>query len=261
MKKTVFLLLIAGAAFTACKKDKNNGGQPNITKYITKMTEKDAEGLETTIDFTWNAKNQLVTLTDSDGPTRTFTYDGAGRLIKQKMENGDESEEYTFTYTAAGLPEKYVRRSVDGNGDEGVFNGVYTITDGKVSKIFEKDTDPESGHETYVEFGYAANNLATVTAVAGNNGTQDPVTKAVITLTHGSKRNPAAAMQLKYALTSELAIEAYSANEIKTLTMKFLGNTLTSTTTYEYDAAGFPTSSQTKEEDSDDVTKTTYQYK
>lgn len=265
MKKKLFLLFLASTAFTACKKDKDNSGGdngPDVIKYIASISEKSADGTTVTQQFTWNAQHQLTRLQSNDGDIRELTYDTGGRLVKLVANHTDAGtvDEYTFTYTTAGLPEKYKRHVTDNDGLDGTADGTYTITGGKVTKIIERN--PATGDEAYMNFTYAGNNISKITLLAGKNGTPDPATEAVSTFTYGAKKNPLGGMQLPYALLStELPLLAFSPNETKSMSMKLGNISFSSTATYQYDAQGYPTSSETKEEDNSEVIKVTYQYK
>lgn len=91
---------------------------------------------------------------------------------------------------------------------------------------------------------------------------KNPATESVSTFTYGTKKNPLGGMKLPYALIStELLLQAFSPNETTSLSMKLGPISFSSATTYKYDAEGYPTSAETKEAGSNDVTKITYQYK
>lgn len=264
MKRKLWLCCLAFAAMAACSKKDNDNPPSGVTKYLTKMTQ-EADGIHTEYTLTYDGKNRLTGyLEKEDGATateRALTYDGAGRLVKLENDHPQEGtyETYTFTYTAAGAPEKYVRRISDDDGLKTTVNGTYTITNGKVARITEKDADPENPMEIYTDFTYTGNNVTKVTV----SSSEDPAVISAVELTHGGKKNPMrAGLPLNYAILPDLALETFSENEILTLKLTLGGNVqMQSTTTYQYNAEGYPTSSEERETGSNDVTKTVYQYK
>ncbi|MBO9154200.1 hypothetical protein ACFOTA_18440 [Chitinophaga sp. GCM10012297] len=264
MKRKLWLCCLVFGTLAACsKKDKDNAPSA-AAKYLTQMTQ-ETGGITTAYTLSYDDKKRLTAYVEKEEGVltteRALTYDASGRLVKLKNDHPQEGtyEEYTFTYNAAGVPEKYVRKISDDDGLKTTINGTYTIANGKVTRITEKDTDPENPIEIYMDFTYAGNNVTKV-AVSSDEA---PTVVSSIELTHGGKKNPLrAGLQLNYALLSDLALEALSENETLTMELRIGNNVqLQSTTTYQYDAQGYPTSSEEHENGSNEVTKTTYQYK
>jgi len=103
--KIVSILILASLCFTGCKNDDDVVDQKRVPKSIA--------GANTTINFQYNANNQLVKVTDktndSDYSEMLFTYNTGGKLSKfvnASYLNGSVS---THTYTVEYLENNLVR--------------------------------------------------------------------------------------------------------------------------------------------------------
>jgi len=93
------------AGFLASKMDRNG----NLTAFA-----RDPRGLETsrieavgtaharTIGTTWHPKFHLPAAINEPGRTTTFTYDGSGDLLKEKITAGGQTRARSYTYNAIG---------------------------------------------------------------------------------------------------------------------------------------------------------------
>ena len=246
--KKVFLLAgaLTALVFTSCKKDKdddnNNGGGNNpATKLIKKMTETE-NGVTTVYNFTYDNAKKLTGFASTDGKeSTTFTYDAAGNVIKVESIEDEFKNVYTYTYTN-GVPVSGTLKTWEKNGsepDELIEDDelTYTVSNGQVTKLklYMKQAD----EELTMDFTYANGNLSKVETA------QNSIFPYKATFVFGTKKSPFPQIS-KYVLDQAgFSLFFSSKNELVTAAYDFPGTDLdkTTTTTYTYDASGYPLTS------------------
>lgn len=234
--------MLTALVFTACKKDKNDnnggdGGNNPGTKLITKMTE--TENGETTVfTFIYDNAKRLSKYGSADGKElTTFTYDAAGNVTKVEYTEEEYKGIYSYTY-ANGVPVSGTFKGWKKHGGEPDVlieddELTYTVANNLVTKIklYMKQNDAE----VEMNFTYANGNLATVESL-------NEAFPYKATFGFGNKKSPFPQIS-KYILDQAgFSLLFSSQHELTKAVYDFPGDELdrTTTTTYTYDASGYP---------------------
>ena len=245
MKK--FFLIAAAMAvlvFSACKKDKDNhsgsngGGNGKLLKKVTKTE----AGHTVAYNLNYDGNKRLTSITSNDGSeTTSFTYDNAGNVTKVERKEGNYYTTFTYTYNN-GIPvsgtlklELKVAGEPDDLQQDDEFT--YTVTNNQVTKIHTKNkTD---GLEYDITLSYKPNGNLEKAVYSGH----EDYSYSVV-YTYGNKK-PAFPTLSKWVLDLGFSLEFAANNALISTLIDLPGDTydLEFTTTYTYDAAGYPITS------------------
>lgn len=250
-------MLFAGLAILAlssCKKDKDKNdpapGPGTNARLLKKVTQ--VEGNQTTVyNLTYDAAKKLQSIISADNKEKTlFTYDAAGNLTKV-----DETEEefhniYTYTY-ANGVPATGTFKSwqlTAGEPDDLIEDDLltYTVTNNVVTKIHLNMT--QAAMEADFELNYTNGNLTNVKSVGNDWFKAD--------FTFGTKKSAFPVVSKWVLDQAGFSLQFASKNELIRAAYDFPGAGLDKvvTSTYTYDAAGYPLTSN------DGEVKLTFEY-
>ncbi len=236
-----------------CKKDNNEGDAPSGSSKYLKSFVTTTDGESATYVLTYDSKKRLVGYgSEQDDYRSKITYDNRDNPTKFELESENQTQVFVITYNDAGVPVSAISTltDLDNPGETIETDITYEVANGKINKM--RFTD-ETGHETSYTLGYAGNNLTKV-ALETEEG------KLELTWKYGTKKSPFGAARFKYLVIPDLFSVFSSENEIIESKLDFLGiGSATSTFSYVYDAAGYPTSGTETDEDGHKTT-TTYQY-
>jgi YD repeat-containing protein len=245
MKK---LFLMAGAmavlVFSSCKKDKdkgpdnNGGGNAKLLKKVTKTE----DGSTVVFNMNYDGNKRVSSFNSADGSeTTSFTYDNAGNVTKVERKEGHYFTTFTYTYNN-GVPVSGTLKSVmktAGEPDDVQQDDVltYTLTNNQVTKIHTKSNLEDVEYD--VNLSYKSNGNLDKAVLTGH----EDYTYSIV-YTFGSKK-PAFPTLSKWVLDLGFSLEFAAKNELITTLMDFPGTgfDMEFTTTYTYDAAGYPLTS------------------
>lgn len=251
MKKQFLTLLLATATvFTACK---NNDDDLVIkTKVLSKIISTE-DGETTTHTFNYDSNKRLTSFGTADNSEKTsFTYDASGNLTK--LENIDEESKQVFEVVYANsVPTTGTLKTYDDDELESTIAFEYTVANGKVTEINQKVQNQQFSKST---ISYNNGNVTKIETTATGAGTY------IHTYTYGTKKSMFTNPAVKYVIDPAGITASFMAkNEVLTEGFDSPGTAFdtNSTTTYTYDAQGYP---QTATVTSDDETVTLkFEYK
>lgn len=244
MKKIFLSASVLAIAFTACKKENtSNPTTPtdpgSSSKLLKKITETQ-NGQATVYNFSYDAAKRLTSVKTTDNTESIdFTYDANGNVTKmEQREDNNFRNVYAYTYNN-GVPVLATLKSWEltaGEPDALYEDDVltYTLANNLVTKInvnmkmLDKSVD--------FELSYASNNLSKIVAT----GTQGFDYSA--SFTYGDKK-PVYPRVFNYVMDpSGYAVQFFAKNDIRKVVFDLPGTTgdKSITTTYTYDAAGYP---------------------
>lgn len=250
MKKIVLLASMAVALLASCKKDNDAPKPDNAAKLLKKVT-KVENNVTTVYTLTYDAAKKLQSMISSDNVDKTFfTYDAAGNVTKVEESESDFKNIYTYTY-ANGVPVSGTFKSWEINGgqpDDLIEDDIltYTVANNQVSKIHLNMT--QSDLELDFVMTYTNGNLTKVVSENSDFFAAD--------FTFGTKK-PAFPVISKWVLDQAgFSLQFASKNELLSAKYEFPGSQFdqTVTTTYTYDSAGYPLTSN------DGETRLTFEY-
>jgi YD repeat-containing protein len=254
MKKFLSLAgMLAVLFLSSCKKESSApapGPGPDPAAKLLKTLTKTAGGQTTVYTYTYDDTKRLREVRSADGQEITLiTYDAAGRPVKVEETEQQFRNIYTYTW-ANNVPVSATFKSWEkhaGAADELIEDDVltYTVAGGKVTKI-DLHMLLSDDHASF-NLTYNGHNL---TEVADGNGFY----KA--TFTYGSKRSPFPAISSYVLDQAGFSLLLYAKHEITSFSFDFPGTVLdkTVTSTFTYDAAGYPLTSN------DGLAQYQYQY-
>jgi hypothetical protein len=246
MKK---LFLVAGAmavlVFSACKKDKDNNGGNNgggNAKLLKKVTKTDG-GNTVVYNLNYNGDKRVTSFNSADGSeTTSFTYDNAGNVTKVEQKDGNYYTTFTYTYNN-GVPVsgslklvlKVAGEPDDVQQDDAL---TYTVVNNQVTKIHTKDKLEDIEYD--INLSYKANGNIEKAVYSGH----EEYSYSVV-YTYGNKK-PAFPTISKWVLDLGFSLEFAAKNELISTLMDLPGDLydLEYKTTYTYDAAGYPLTSE-----------------
>lgn len=232
MKKQLIVLAIAGLAFTACKKDSTT----KSTQLLKKVAE--IENGDTTFTTLSYDNSKRLTLVKTEDSETKLTYTGNNlTTVENKIENDKNKLEITYE---GAKPKSAVYTVYEGNVLKDTYKVTYTLNAAnQVTEILMKDNANTNVVSKQV-LTYTNNNITKVQSYVGT-------TLAVtLDMTYGSKKNPLANARIAYVVDAFLA-DSYSANEV-VKQKSTIGNVEDEvTSTYTYDANGFPLTADVSE--------------
>lgn len=240
MKRLFLFFAIAAMALTSCSSD-NTTSDSSVT-LVKKEIDHYSDGSSTTYNYTYNG-TKITSIIDSDGSISNYTYTG-DLITNIKYYYGTVlEEEDIFTYNSSGQLVEYVMLSHDsdyGNREVYVYN-----TDGSISmSLFNGDLTSQTN----------PNGSGTYTLLAnGEIGTMTTEGQTYV-YTYDTMNNDFKNVT-GYGKISFINSEA---NGINLNITSVNSSSITSATTFTYNAAGYPATSS---EDYDgEITTTEYFY-
>lgn len=242
MKK---IFLLAGAltllVISSCKKDKDsdggsyNGGNTKLLKKVTKTE----NGTTTVYNLKYEG-NKFKSFSSTDNLESTaFTLDAAGNVTKVEIRDHNDYRTYTYTYNN-GIPVSGTLKTVQkvaGEPDDVLQDDVftYTVVNNQVTTIKQEMKIAETELTASLTYN-STGNLDKVT-IDGDEA-------YVISFTYGTKKTAYPNMT-KWVLDLGQTLEFYAKNELLTSFYDFPGTEFdfTYTTSYTYDADGYPLTS------------------
>jgi hypothetical protein len=257
MKKIILAASVLALTFTACKKevttDPTNPTKPdNSSRLLKKMTKSEA-GQTTVYNLTYDGAKRLSQIKSADNHELIeFFYDNNGNVVKMEQREDNESRNlFTFSYNN-GIPVSGTFKSwelTEGEPEELTEDDVltYTVTNNQVTKINQNFLLQDVAVDFLLT--YANGNLAKAEA------TGIPNFNYSATFAYGDKKSPFPKVFKHVLDPAGLSVQFFTKNDIKSMTLHIPGTTTqTTTTTYTYDAAGYPLTSN------DGTTTHTFEY-
>lgn len=251
MKRQFLTLFLATATvFTACK---NNDDDPVIkTKVLSKLiSTEDDENITHT--FNYDSKTRLTSFGTADNTEKTsFTYDASGNLNKVENIEGDTKNVFEVVYVNA-VPTTGTLKVYEDSELESTFNFEYTVANGKVTEIIQKVQNQQAAKSTIT---YVGGNVSKIETVSTGLGT------FTHTYTYGTKKSMFTNPAVKYVLDPIGITASFLAkNEVLTESFDNPGTEfdVNSTTTYTYDAQGYPLTATVTSDD--EVVTLKFEYK
>ena len=250
MKKQFLTLLVATAtAFTACKDDNDLTIK---TKVLSKLISTE-DGENTTYSFNYDSNKRLTSFGTADNSEKTsFTYDAGGNLTKLENIEGDSKVVFEIVYTNAS-PVTGSLKTYEDAQLQSTINLEYTLANGKVTEIIQKIQNQEFGKSTLT---YQNGNVTKIETVSVGGGT------FTHSYTYGTKKSMFTNPAVKYVLDPAGITASFIAkNEVLTETLDSQGTDfdVNSTTTYTYDAEGYPLTATVTSDD--EVVTLKFEYK
>lgn len=252
--KKIFAIGLIGATLTmGCKKENNEGDPPSGSSKYLKSFVTTTDGESVTYVLTYDNRKRLVGYSSEQDDYRSkITYNNQDNPTRFELESENQTQVFEITYNAAGIPVSATSTLTDAEQPEEPIETeiVYEVANGKISKMHFTD---ETGHETTYTLSYTGTNLTKV-ALATAEGNLE------LTWKYGTKKSPFSAVRFKYLVIPDLFSVFSGENELIESKLELLGiGSATSTFSYVYDAAGYPTSATETDEDGN-VSTMTYQY-
>lgn len=242
MKQTFLISLICLVVASGCQKNSEDAPPSATTKYLQRFVTT-TDGESATYILQYDSKNRLTGYhSEEDDYHSKITYDNQDNPIAFELESGGAKQVFHITYSNTGVPISAISTLTDSeNPGEALETEItYEIANGKVSKMHFTD---ESGNEASYALNYAGNNLTRV-ILTGDNG------ELVLTWKYGNKKSAFSAARFNYLVIPDLFSVFSSENEITESKLDIPGiGSLTTNHTYQFDAAGYPTSATEKDED------------
>ena len=253
MKQQLLLSFACIALVTSCKKE--NGGDPpsGTVKYLERVVTIE-DGQAVTYRLTYDNQNRLIGYNSIEEDYQSkVTYDGNSNPVKFELESDGAKQLFDITYNSSGAPIRATSKFIDpGMPDEEFVTEItYEVANGKVSKMHTVD---EAGNEATYTLSYVGNNLAKVVYTSEDG-------ELVLTWKYGNKKSPYSAARFNYLVIPDLFSVFSSESEITEASLEWAGvGSFTTKQEYQYDAAGYPSSS-TEKEDGLAVRTTVFHYR
>lgn len=247
-------ILVAGSLlFTACNDDGGVGGGDSTAKTCKVSVVTDSDGETTTFTFDGNNLVKIVTKDGSDTYTTNFIYEN-GKLIRVEE---DESTSYVLNYQGDDVNRVNITDYVD-NELYGYI--LYNYANGKVSKIdvYESYEAPEK--DTLVEryeITYNGNNIKQVDiSELGDDGNLEQSGSAQLNSVD-DKMNPFYKLPVMFSSDYD-DISVLNQNNMTSVSLVTPFGPLPLTFSYEYNEHGYPTTIISTSLGESDTTTLTY---
>jgi len=254
MKQQFLFALACTALIAGCKTD-NPGpsAPPSGTKYLERAVTTE-DGQSVTYHLAYDDKNRLIAYNSAEENYRSkITYDGKSNPVKFELESDGAKQVFEITYNNAGIPVSALSSLTNPETpNKTMETGItYEVANGKVNKMVFTD---EAGNKAIYSLSYVGNNLTRV-AYAADEG------ELVLTWKYGNKKSAYVGARFNYLVIPDLFSVFSNENEITESKLEIPGlGSVTSTYTYQFDAAGYPTSVTEKDQDGNE-SKTVFHYR
>ncbi|WP_442795200.1 hypothetical protein [Pelobium manganitolerans] len=249
MKTKLLALALACLAFTACKKDDNDA--PKNAKLVKKIISIE-DGDTTSTSFSYDANRRINLVKINDGTQIKLAY--AGDLLSTiETINEDDNSKLVVSYDG-NKPVSAVQSVYEDDELINKFKYTYTLNaNNQVKEILIKDSTNTTVIGKQV-ITYNGNNVSKYENYVGDNLVSSQE------MTYGSKKSAFYNARVKYILDPSVA-EAFSANDLLKQKYTFAGQSREITSTYTYDAEGFPTAANLSDKVLPDGTPSTSKLK
>ncbi len=241
MKQQLLISFTCIVLVTSCKKE--NGGHPpsGMVKYLERIVTIE-DGQAVTYRLTYDNENRLIGYNSiEDSYQSKVTYDDNSNPVKFELEAEGAKQVFDIIYNSLGAPIRATSKFINPEmpHEEFVTEITYEVANGKVNKMHTVD---EVGNEATYTLSYAGNNLAKVVYTSEDG-------ELVLTWKYGNKKSPYSASRFNYLVIPDLFSVFSSENEITEASLEWVGvGSFTTKQEYQYDAAGYPSSSTEKED-------------
>lgn len=251
MKKQILLGLICIGVAGSCKKKDNDIAPQTGARQLT-STVATISGRAVTYQLVYDSKNRLTEYNSlEDEYSSKVTYDAKDNPVRFEIDSDQTRQVFEVTYGENGVPARTTHRLFDPETPGEIFETqiTYEISGGKIGKMNISD-----GTTVYsYVLTYTGNNLTRVTNDAG---------ELILGWKHGSKKSPYSSARFKYPVIPDLLPLFSSENEIVEMTIILPEyGPVSFKEEYQYDAAGYPTSSVMKDEAGSIVQRVDFHYR